>query len=102
MLRCCSVYLQEIASTSHFMRTASAPSSLMCSAPALSSTCSGLRAPHRTCSPGIMRAVMAMTSCARVQSYFSVRSLHFASSSSACARRVGWKQGFVLRVLPSG
>ena len=38
MLRCCSVYLQEIASTSHFMRTASAPSSLMCSAPALSST----------------------------------------------------------------
>ncbi len=27
---------------------------------------------------------------------------HFASSSSACARRAGWKQGFVLRVLPSG
>ena len=44
----------------------------------------------------------AITSCAREQSYFSVRSPHFASMSSACARRAGWKLGLELRVLPSG
>ena len=96
------LFSYEMASTSHFMRTASAPLSWMRRAPALSRTCSGVRAPQSTCRPGIIRAVIAMTSCARVQSYFSVRSPHFFSSSMACARRAGWKLGLVLRVLPSG
>ena len=86
---CSEAPAQEMASTSHFMRTASAPSSLIFSAPALSSTCSGVRAPHSTCRPGIIRAVRAMTSWAMVQSYFPVRSSHLASRSSACFRRAG-------------
>ena len=94
--------LQEMASTSHFIWTASAPSSVMWSAPALSMACSGVRAPHRTCRPGIIRAVRAMTSCALVQWYFSQRSPQLSSRWMACARRAGWKQGFVFRVLPSG
>lgn len=104
--RLCSFHIcgfaQEMASTSHFIWTASAPSSAMWSAPALSMACSGVRAPHRTCRPGIIRAVRAMTSCALVQWYFSQRSDQLSSSRMACARRAGWKQGFVFRVLPSG
>ena len=50
-----------------YYRTASAPSSWICIAPALSVTCSGVRAPHSTNRPGTMRAVRAMTSCAMVQ-----------------------------------
>ena len=76
--RLCSFHIcgfaQEMASTSHFIWTASAPSSAMWSAPALSMACSGVRAPHNTCRPGIIRAVRAMTSCALVQWYFSQRS----------------------------